>query len=531
MTIVAPLLDASPTFFSPSLGIPTFASGPEEAPTYDIRTVAMTGALISDMPLAEPDTVTWTLNQPDAATFHFPKGAYGFADVGSLNGEVQIFRNGDLLTWGPVVGTSANGSKGQVDCSVVGCEWYLNRRFLDAPIVNHLSNGDFESGTSAWSANGGVSFSIDGGNYETGANSAQLTASGGGGYIEQSATFAPNGVGALITCSAWFFIDSFTAPANGLSFGLFAEAGPGGVTTNNYAINSASPQGIWTKASTTVWIPPGLTWTVTVRLYCPVGGIHWDDVKLVAMGSIGSNGVATDIEELIRAMIIHVQDAAQGKSNVNIGMNSTPTGVLMPKQWQFVDHVQFDQALLEFVQRDDGIDYSLDLTPTSRTFHQYAAKRGSDLTGLITLEYNVDPEATPNCTDYRFTQDAGTCVTRQIVLGSDNGPAREQGEAVDTSHIGGTILQDVHQASQDAEVSSLQPIAQELLARYSIVPELIEMDVVGAAGFVPSIHCGDLVNVLINDGWTQISDVRRIMQLHLDCPTNILTVTVAMDTL
>lgn len=537
MTIVAPLLDAAPTFFGLSLGIPTFASGPESDPTYSIKSVDMLGNLITDLTLAEPDTITETLNQPTAATFHFPKGAYTATDVAVLKGalEVQIYRNGDLKAWGPVVGLEAAGSKGQVDCSLVGPEWYFNRRFIDAPIVNLGTNPDFESGTSGWSSFGGVGFSIDTANFATGTQSADLTSSADDGYIGQiTAPIAPNAVGTLITASAWFFTDSFTAPANQKAQGLYIETVVGGVVTDNnyYVIDNATLRGVWTKASTTVWIPPGVTASINTKLFCPHGEIHWDDFKLVFMGSIGSNGAAVDMSDLVRKMVILVGDAGAGKSDVHVGLSTATVGVKMPKQWQFVDHVQFDQALLEFVQRDDGIDYSMDLTPTSRTFHQYAGKRGTDLSGSVTLAYDSSDPSGRNCIDYRYRADGGTCVSRQIVLGSDNGPAREQGEAVDASHIGGTILQDVHQASQDAEPASLQPIAQERLARYSTVPEVIEMDVIGASGLIPTLHCGDLVHVDIFDGYVGIvGETRRIMQMVLNCVTNILTVTVARDTL
>ncbi len=322
------------------------------------------------------------------------------------------------------------------------------------------------------------------------------------------------------------------------------EARAGGVlkaqgNTGPQIIDNASPplRQAWTKMQNTIYVPPGEVWDINLRLYAPNGTVRWDDVKLVAMDSLDTADhstaipTATDMGYILSRLVQHVQSVVAGKSPLYIGDNCATVGHKLLKIYQFVDHVQFDQATRELTERDDGPDYYIDITPTTRTYTSFAGKRGVDRHASVTLRYDTANPTTTNCTDYRLTRDGSGCITRQTILGSDNGPAREQGEIADTSHVGGVILQDVRQAPQNSEASSLTPIAQERINRFAAPPENLEMDVEGSAGFIPTLKCGDLVSIVVNDGYTQVSETMRIMQIKLNCVTNIQTVIVARDTL
>lgn len=544
-TVVVPLLDASGTYSSPSSGVPTVASGSEAAPVYDVRIVNRAGTLRVDLPLAEPDVHVETLNAPDEFEFHFPKNAYTDTniDVLAVNSgadacEVQVYRNGDLLGWGPLIGMSGGGADGVVKCKCAGVDWYLNRLFLDGQITNLLDDPDFES-SGVW-ASTSVSFSTDTTTFVTGTRAALLTqgTAGADAYISQSCVVAGRNLGRLLTVSAWLYIDSFVDSAL-LTRGLYIEGFRSGVSQGNnyYPIDNATPRGKWQKLTTTLWIPPNQTWTIVTRLYCPKGTVRWDDCKLVAMDSVSAAGnvgitlVSEDIAHIVSVLVTAVQDTVRGKRDLNIGYHVETTGTKLIKVYQYVDHIQFDQALHELLDRNDGADYHISLTPTTRVFFSHAYKRGADRSGAVTLRFDVTDTAGSNCTDYRFTKDGGACITWQTILGEDNGPAREQGEAIDATNTAGVYLQNVTQAPHDSETSSLQPLAEERLGRFAIPPITFDMDVMGSSGFVPVIHCGDLVTVVINDGWAQVNAVYRIMRRSLNCITNILTVTVTKDTL
>lgn len=530
----------------PIVGSPTVAAGDESDPSWIIKTVRMNGAVVATLTDADVDEITWTLNAPDEATFHFAKGSYTTADIEALTDasasaplEVQIYRNGDLVFWGPAVSITSAGNSGQVDVHCIGVEWYLNRRFVDGPVSNLIVDGGFLLATGLWPTAGGVTASGDADNFVTGAESLQLIGTGGDQYVSQFVTSPSNAVGLLLTLSAWVFVDEISAPPY-QTRGLYIEARESGVFKgNNYQVidmaPSPGPIKTWTKMSTTISIPPDTVYDLEVRLYAPIGTVHWDNVRLVAMDSLSTAELTSsvtqpvDIADIVALLVRHMQRSGAGKSDLNITSNAETTGVKLVKTWQYVDHVQFDQALHEFVLRTDGLDYVVNLTPTTRTFHTFLTRRGADLTGSVTLMYDVTDPTNTNCSDYRLSEDGGACITRQIVLGEDTGPDREQGEVVDTSFVPVT-LQDVKQASQGIAVSSIEQIAFEQIERFGAgVPKTIEMDVLGSAGFIPTLRCGSMVSAVINDGWTQFSSDMRIMRLKLDRRKNLLTVTLTVD--
>lgn len=540
--VIAPRINAAPTIYPPFIGSPTTATGSESNPTWSVKIVTMAGVVSTTLANADVDDITWVLNGPDEATFHFPKGAYSASQVttlGTSSGvkEIQVYRNGDLLFWGPIISLDAKGSDGAVNCRCAGVDWYLNRRFLDGPLTNLLSNADFETGLTSWSTVGAsASGSTDSFIIGSQAVRLQSLAAGGDYYISQTVNAGPNGVGLLLTVSAWFYLEQITTEAL-QGRGLYVKGTYNGTfqSDNWYVIDPATPTGVWTEAVTTIWIPPSQVWSIEVRLYAPAGTVVWDDVKLVPMYSVTANThfgttlLPADISTIVHKMVAHLQDSTVGKSDVNIGYSGETTGTKLVQVYQYSDHVQFDQALAELTDRLDGFDYYVALTPTSRTFTSFAGKRGTDRSGSITLKF-IAGDTTSNCVDYRYSQDGGQTITRQVVLGENNGPNREQGEAADTSQIPVT-LQDVYQSPQGTKIASLQPIANERIARFRYVTDTIELDVKGSAGYIPTLRCGDLVTVNVQDGWTQVSGTRRIQQLKLDRKTNVLTVTVARDTL
>jgi hypothetical protein len=493
--------------------------------------------------------VKWTQNAPDEYQLHFPKGAYAMTDVGALVNsanaitEIQVYRNNDLLTWGPVVQLQAGGGDAAVTLHGQGADWYLKRRFIDGEITNLLTNGDFESGTSGWTSvtSGGGTISSDTSKYQVGTHSIKIVgATGGDNELRQRISVPPNGVGNLMTLGGWFFIDTFNGP-NNLFVGLYMEGFKNGVSQGNnyFPIDSATPRGQWYKTSQfapiTMWVPPNEEWQFDIRVFGINGTIYWDEIKFVPMYSTSTSGIThsatdqTDIANIVKLIVSAVQ-TNPGKSGVNIGSNTATTGITQVRAYQWVDHVQFDTAINEFIQRDDGIDYFMDYTPTTRTFTTTAGKRGVDRTGSITLKF-VAGDTTSNCVDYKFSEDAGHTITRQVVLGEDNGPDREQGDATNATSTGGIVLEDVRQAPQLTKVGSLQPIARERLARYGTRPHTITMLVKGSSGLIPTLKCGDFVVVDISDGFVSVNANYRIQMMELDCKTNILAVTLATDEL
>lgn len=526
-TISPNLLNAAPTFFAPGVGQTTTPTG-ATVPAFAVRITDVFGTNAFSLPSAQPEEIVWTLNEPTTGTLEFPKSAYSAAQVPALGTPssvrlVQISYDDDLLAKGLVIQTDGAGSDGKITCHWADQLWALFRTNIDAPRDNRLTNGSFESGFTSWTVQDDVTATASAAHKVLGTQSARLesSVSGGDTHIRQTVQVGPNGVGILLTVVGHFYLESITAPAFA-SIGLFVEGGPNNtVVKNNYsAIDTATDRNIWVRREVTLRVPPNERWDITVKAFAPNGVIYWDALALVEMDSVGSGGLIgseLDIASIAGILIAHCQDPANGKSNLNVGTHTPANGVTLSRVYQFAEHVGLQDALEEFVNRDDGFDQSLQITPTTSSYTTHTPNKGTDRSGSVTLEYGA------NVADYRFSRDGSGTITRATFMGQGDGPDREEGEYADATQVGGLILQEVRQAPPDAEINSLLPLARDRVKKRRLPPLLLELDVPYSAGLLHTLKEGDRVSVEIDDGYVQISGTRRIVKRRLTCRTRLMT--------
>jgi hypothetical protein len=478
------------------------------------------------------------LNEPDQAEFSFPRNAYTYSQIpvlGTASGvrEVQFYRDDDLLFWGPVISADTNAADGQVSCSAAGVDWYLNRRAIDGARDNALTNPQFESGLTGWTAVGSFVATTSTTTKVLGSTSLKLQNSDGGedSYLYQTAVADAGGVGDLYTLSGWYFVESgVTGENDGAlgSRGIYMAAYDEALALQDYdyiPIDLASPRNVWTRGELTLRVPANRTWLLNVRLYAPKGVVYYDALQLVRMESVStasltdSTTAEVDITRIVRMLVSHAQSSDVGKSDVNIGYSGSTTGQTSTKHYQYADHVQFDQALAEFIERDDVGDYSIAYTPTTRSLTLHTPRKGTDRSGSVTLTYGS------NISAYRIVRDGAGTITRATVLGDGDGPDREEGEYADASDVGGLILQDVRSAPSKTNINALLPIARDVVAKNGTVPTIVECDILPSANLIHTLKTGDIVAVVISDGWVSINGDYRIVQWSLDCQTSVLTVT------
>lgn len=557
-------------------------------PVYEVRLVEKDGTVITtwDAGAFTPETSTRTMNAPDECELSFPKGGDGVGltsddiDVLVTGGnlyELQVYdtANARGVFWGPVISITGSGDDGSIHVKCAGVDWYLMRRFLDGTVTQYLSNEQFESDFTDWTdqtggtVGGGPSstFVIDTDRVFLGEKSAKLAATGTGGgafvsdqFVEQTVSITAGTLGLALVLSGWFYILPGTTYEPALEGrGLYVETRNGStfVANNYYPIDEGDIVGVWTKtAEVVISIPASTTYNVNVRAYAGnAGTIWWDDIKLVQFDSVGfvdetgDENVALDIGTLVCHLVDFLQDTTFGKSDVNIATEAATVGQTVTKTYQFSDHVQFDQALEEYTERDGGdggIDYAIeyDWIGGTRTFKNYAGKRGTDRSADISLTFPYAFDQVGgfgNVANYRFSKDGGNCITRQTVLGEDNGPDREEWIVVDTSLLDGLILEDVKQCPQNAEVRSIPGEATARIGLFRSPPVALEVDVVGNAIvgtdgiklgydlFGHDLAPGDLVAVGVVDGYVTIEQTMRVFKMKLDHRTLVTTVTLSVD--
>lgn len=505
--------------------------------SYYLKAVENDGTLIDDLLLADGrrgatvETIVDELNGAGSCRFTTPLAdadgtAFGTAlDFGV---EVQVLRDGSStpVFWGVIVGYSEDSDTGVASFDAAGLLYYFGRRFWGkADRTNYLSNPEFESGLTGWTTNGaGLTATAVSSKRVLNAQSAQLDGAVGQDYfLSQSQTITAGDPGLLLTLAGWFLIDdaSWFGPALE-SRGLYVEAREAGVFQTNsiVTIDSDTPRG-WQRAETTIWIPPNKTWSIQVRLYAPGGTIFWDAISITAMESYSPNFLDGGYDEasIARDIVLHGQNPTYGKNDLNIGHDTTDVGVIRLFTRQFADHGNLLDDLNQFPNMENGLDFDIVLTATTRTFTTYYPHKGTARATVLRLraapgDANIVAKATR-------TFDGGSAVSSVVMLGDGDGPDREEGAAIDTSLFGGNTFEEIIQAPVGSPIGDLDDLAnEELRARSN--PTALDLQLIPGAQ-IGTVKTGDTYDVDISKGRLVVNDTYRVARITLDARRDALT--------
>jgi hypothetical protein len=210
------------------------------------------------------------------------------------------------------------------------------------------------------------------------------------------------------------------------------------------------------------------------------------------------------------------------KSELNITTDCPTSGVVRDFAFQYSDHMSGETALQQYPKLDDGLDYGI--TPDDRTFRTYSPRRGTDLTGSVTLTCTVASDAahTSNCIVTRSTFDLAQGANDVVQLGAGDGPDREEGGATDTMAFGGVTWQKVMPPVGNPPIDQLQPAAVRELA---VVKNPVHYE---ATIIDPTLNgtlaLGDTVACDFDHGYLSESADLRIITLSRDPNNDLLVV-------
>jgi len=432
--------------------------------------------------LNDADTVDVTVNTINP-------NLYEFLDP---TREIQVWRDGTLWFWGPVVRAEIDADKAVFQCA--GSWWYFTRRFFGkADRTNLLANGDFEAGADGWTAVG-LTPVVDPFRAVEGRRSIRLTgaAQDHDTYLQQ--ILPPKGpgghpLGDLLTLTGWVWLGSDGYAGTALdSRGLYMERRHDGVMLDHGAavIDTTKPDQWQRLEELTVVAHEGDV--IEIRLYPPFGTAWYDLITFTAMESLGY--LEQDMATIIAGIVNYAQNRIfdHGKSDLGISVDCPPTGVVLTRTWQMADHDNIGDTILDFTTLRNGVDFGID--PATRTFRIWHPQRGT-VRDDVALVWSADPENPGNVTDFRQSNDRTRQATSAVVLGPGDGPDREEGgwsiEGV------GPTLEDVTVAPDGTTVGELDHLAAE---RGEVLthPAVIEVTCVGLVG---TIDEGDWVPVTI----------------------------------
>ena len=470
---------------------------------YRLYVVDKTGSIFGQVEQARIGSVTFELNGAGGLDFTLPVNDPDCSLI-QPGREVQLYRGNQLLFWGPIVRQQIDLDVASYQCA--GLLWYFERRFMGkADRTNLLVNGDFEASETGWTFEEGVTHAISFTTKVEGAKSLRLEGSSADHieHAEQVYThttqYHPDGDAVVI--SAWVYVPSADYVGGAVrDIGLVGVHKRAGVVIGDPDVAEIGDDFVMDQ-----WVPLEvlitgvlLNDTVEVQLYPPHGVAFYDLVTLTLMESL-SFWPGQDVATIVAGIVNYAQDNGaftHGKSDLNIGTAGAATGVVKDITYQFAEHRNIADAILEFV-REGTIDVDIAITPTTRTFTTYAPRKGNNRSDLsLALDTTV--------ADFSWSWDGEAAATSVVVLGPGDGPDRPEGGATDPTAIGGLTLEWVEVAPDDVTVGGLDDRAADRL-RVGVDPAIIEATTLPGAGIIGQLQTGDTVPVTISRGPLAIS--------------------------
>lgn len=495
---------------------------------YSVVVVDQAGTPYGTLDDAKVTDLSWELNGAGAARISL---ATTDPDAALMvtGREVQIYLTGvtDPIFWGPIVRPQAGLDETTWQCA--GLLWYFAHRFMGrADRTNLLTNGDFESSETGWSFSS-VTHSIDTGTVNDGTKSEKLTGTAADhvGNAYQIWTHPAEGHpdGDYVTASVWVNIPSADYVGGALNdFGLVAvhkDADGNAIDAGVAEIGDDTEKDKWIPLETGVsYVKEGHT--VELRLFPPHGVAYFDTATLTYMESLSFVPLVggVDVTDIIKGIVDYAQDNypgfSHGKSDLNIGTAGSDTNVTRRIAYQFAEHRNILDAILEYV-RQGLCDISIELTSTTRTFTVWPIQKGSVYGTTLELDVNV--------ADFSWSEDLENGASSVVLLGPGDGPDRPEGGASDSSLVGGAFtLEIVEQAPDNTTVGQLDVRAQERL-KVVARPEVFDVTTLPDAGVIGDLQVGDTVPVVISHGWVDIDDTYRVVRIEADVLKDQATIT------
>lgn len=511
---------------------------PDDEPGWTARVVTMGGDVIGDLGAVNAVRITEELNAETRWAMAVPRHAPG-ADLLVPLAEVQIWRDGDLVCWGPILARSAASSDGLLVIQGADPWWYIMRRYFGtAGRINRVRNGSFEV-SGRWSARACTYTRVTSPAFD-GSRSARLDCPEAGRRAWISQTFTPPPLGGAggprgtLAVTAWVWIDpgQWIGPAAD-SIGIeLAIHGPR-ARSQTATLDANTDRGEWVPLTVRLaYTTADQGAAMTVRLYAPGGRVWWDSV-VAAVPENTSTGPAGVDQATWAGWVIGYAQSGRGKTSVEIGAAGDPTGVTRVRRWLHADHDPITDAIGELVEADDGIDWSLDLTPTTRTFRTWYPRMGRDLTGgdaPLVLRPGL-PSDGGTIASWRWSDDVADTATSVVALGPGAGTTRLEGGATSDA-LDGLVLEHVARAPEGITATELDPWAQATLglveqpARHlAVTSHTGVVDVDGVARMIHHVRKGDLVEVDIDDGAVQLDGTWRITGRELSSRPETVTLT------
>ena len=262
--------------------------------------------------------------------------------------------------------------------------------------------------------------------------------------------------------------------------------------------------------------------TVEVRLYPPYGIAYFDTVTLTYMESLVvplvRDSDSGDVTDIIGGIVDYAQNRIfdHGKSDLNIDHDGSDTDVILRVAYQFAEHRNILDSILEYV-RNGYCDISIEITTTTRTLMVWPKSTDTRTPKIGKgVEYATALELDVNVADFSYSQDLENAASTVVLLGPGDGSDRPEGNAYDPSFLGGAYtIEIVEQAPDNTTIGQLDLRAHERLD-VAMRPDILEVTTLPGAGMIGDLAVGDTVRAIISRGWVDIDDTYRVARIEAD---------------
>lgn len=505
------------------------------AGVYTVRIVNDEGAVVAPLPDATVQSITWNLNAPMSAVITVPVHTDQLADLISQDAtrlrELQVFRDGSFLCWLVLTSITADEQTATLNCS--DPLWYLGKRHVGRLYdVNLLDGADYD-GLAGWTIGSGVTASsLYSVNAMSGDRVLQLQSGSGASlnvnHASKSVTIPATSSEETYVVTAYSWIDGVTAFTEfehyplGVVALVFNPSGEVVAGSIDGALRDDDSRIFWTRKRCSVKIPAhgSDAYTLKVYLMSPTGKVYYDYARAIEVEALKYQG--TDQVTIAHALVNHAQDSGIGKADLNISTSGSASGVYRSQVHAYAAHENILQVLQEMAGQEDGFDFAVVCTATTRTFTTYFPQKGA-VTPTVTLEWGQ------NVASWTWTVDLNQAASAVAVTG--DGSTDEEGNADDVEHayasdsaaLGGRLLELVEPAPGGpyAYVSRMESQARETLnARKRPVDFSVTSMRHAAADYADMIQAGTLqvgdnVNVDISHGIVNVDERARVVSLTL----------------
>lgn len=502
--------------------------------TYQLKMVNRSGGLVYNFPDFDVTEVKWRLNAWGSLSFNIGimDAQASLMRTNCLKSEIQLWRNGILIFWGPLVRAEAGFESKRINCQALGLLYYFARRHAGPPSGQYpFLNKSFESGMANWSTHNSTTSatSIRARNDLGIMVSPVNAATAPDAYIYQTITVvdtSPAGFFNGFTVSAWSNWVSYVIGSNnclppyerGLYVNAWDRSTASYVDENWSTINNNTPKEEFIRHQVDILFRTGVTTDIQLRLYAPGLATVWDAVSAATELVIGGPGDGGPLNW--GNIVWRLANSCVGQTGlpnpdfrITIG-SQVVSSVKTMREFLQSEQFNFYEAMQEAVA-EDALDFDVvwNAGGTTRTFESYAPRKGSHKT---TGTVKTGPGG--NVKDFAYDVDGQQTSTDIRLLhtqGGGSGPTREYGWLYDIG-LDGLLLSEVLQMPSDIPLDAIDRLTYEAIIRKKNLVRIPKVTVWNKRpnDLVNIIKPGDTISLILSyGGFVQENATWRVMEM------------------